>query len=163
MSDYFCRACIYLTITVYNENDEVSSLAKYAKGDHMRELFLILVMLVAGCASLPADFDNNEYALANRIFTLAEVHKVGCGDAQKTKQNFNELATLSLELVNYSADIPNNNDTVKLVAPMHKMISEASVKFSTESHTATYCKLKLDNIELAAGIVKHAIAQRRMK
>lgn len=148
---------------MYNENDELSSLAKYAKGDHMRRLFLILVMLVAGCTSLPADFDNNEYALANRIFTLAEVYKVGCGDAAKTKQNFTELSTLSVELVNYSADIPNNQDTVKLIAPMHKMISDASVKFNTESHTATYCKLKLDNIELAAGIVKHAIAQRRIR
>jgi hypothetical protein len=129
----------------------------------MKKLWLILVIFAAGCASLPADFDNNEYAIANRIFTLAEVYKVGCSDPEKTKLNFTELSTLSLELVNYSADIPNNQDTVKLIAPMHKMISDASVKFNTETHTATYCKLKLDNIELAAGIIKHAIAQRRMK
>jgi hypothetical protein len=131
----------------------------------MKKYIICLAILLGGCSTLigPADFDNNEYGLANRIFTLSEIYKVGCSDPEKTKKNFDSLAEISLELVNYSADIPNNQDTVKLIAPMHKMITEADIKFNTEGHTATYCKLKLDNIETAAGIVKHAVAQRRIK
>lgn len=129
----------------------------------MKKLIISLAIILAGCSTLvgPADFDNNEYGLANRIFTLSEVYKVDCTNSEKTKKNFDTLAEISLELVNYSANIPNNQDTVKLIVPMHKMITEADIKFNTEGHTATYCKLKLDNIELAAGIVKQAIAQRR--
>ena len=131
----------------------------------MKKIILALVIFISGCSVLngPANFDNNEYGLASRIFTLSEVYKIGCADADKTKKNFDELAFLSMELINYSDDIPNNQDTVALIAPMHKMITEADIKFNTEGHTATYCKLKLDNIELAAGIVKHAIAQSRVK
>ena len=158
-------AFIYKADEVYNKNIDLSNLAKYAKGDRMSKFIIVIALFLAGCSTLegPADFDNNEYGLANRLFTLAEVYKVDCSNPDKTKKNFDTLAEISLELVNYSADIPNNQDTVALIAPMHKMISEADIKFNTEGHTATYCKLKLDNIETAAGIVKHAVAQRRIK
>lgn len=129
----------------------------------MKKLILSLVVFLAGCASLqgPANFDNNEYALINRIYTLADVYKLGCNDPEKTKRNFDKLAELSLELVNYSTDIPNNLDTVNLVVPLNKMVSDADVKFNQEVHSVTYCKLKLDNINTSAGIIKEAVAKRR--
>jgi len=129
----------------------------------MKKLILILAIFLSACGTIsgPANFDNNEYALVNRIYTLADVYKLGCNDPEKTKRNFDKLAELSMELLNYSSDLPNNLDTVKLVNPLNKMISDADIKFNQEAHTVTYCKLKLDNINTSAGIVKEAIAKRR--
>lgn len=130
----------------------------------MKKIILILAAwMLSSCALLegPANFDNNEYALVNRIYTLSEVYKIDCADPEKTKANFSTLSELSMELVNYSTDIPNNLDTVEMVVPLNKMISDANIKFKTEQHGPTYCKLKLDNIETSAGIVKGAIAKRR--
>jgi hypothetical protein len=131
----------------------------------MQKFIILIAIFLIGCSTLdgPANFDNNEYGLVNRLFTLSEVYKINCSDSEQTKKNFDTLAEISLELENYSSDIPDNQDTVALIAPMHKMITDADIKFNTEGHTATYCKLKLDNIETAAGIVKHAVAQRRIK
>jgi hypothetical protein len=129
----------------------------------MKRLILIAVLFLCSCALFkgPAPFDNNEYALINRIYTLSEVYKIDCGNVEKTKANFSNLAEISMELVNYSSDIPNNLDTVNLVIPLHKMISGADVKFRTETHGIVYCKLKLDNIETSAGIVKAVVAKRK--
>ena len=131
----------------------------------MKKFILILAFILGGCAapSGPANFDNNEYSLINRIYTLSEVYKIDCTDLEKTKSNFSTLAEISMELVNYSIDIPNNIDTVKLVVPLNKMVSDASIKFKTEIHTMAYCKLKLDNIETASGIIKAVVAKRRNK
>lgn len=136
---------------------------KYDKGDHMKRLILIATLLLAGCASIngPANFDNYEYALINRIYTLSQVYKMSCGDGELTKTNFNNLAQISLELVNYSTDIPNNLDTVNMVVPLNKMVSDADIKFTTEKTSMAFCKLKLDNIETSAGIVKQSVAKRR--
>lgn len=129
----------------------------------MKNLILSTTLILCGCASIqgPANFDNNEYALINKIYTLSEVYKIQCGDSLQTKQNFNNLTELSMELVNYSADIPNNSDTVKLEIPLNKMISDANLAFTPQGHSITYCKLKLDNIETASGIIKHVVAERR--
>lgn len=129
----------------------------------MKRLILIAVLFLCSCALFkgPAPFDNNEYALINRIYTLSEVYKIDCGNVEKTKANFSNLAEISMELVNYSSDVPNNLDTVNLVIPLHKMISDADVKFKTETHGIVYCKLKLDNIETSAGIVKAVVAKRK--
>ena len=129
----------------------------------MKKFAAIITLFLCGCATIqgPANFDNNEYALINKIFTLSEVYKLDCGDSVQTKSNFNQLSELSMELVNYSADIPNNLDTVKLGIPLNKMISDASLKFTPHGYSIMYCKLKLDDIETAAGIIKHAIAERR--
>lgn len=130
----------------------------------MKNLLLILsTTLLLGCSTLqgPANFDNNEYGLVNRIYTLSEVYKLGCADKEQTKRNFTTLAEVSMELVNYSADIPFNTDTLNMVVPLNKMVSDANIKFATEDHTIAYCKLKLDNIETSSGIIKKVVAKRR--
>lgn len=129
----------------------------------MKNLILTPILFLCGCAAIqgPANFDNNEYSLINKIYTLSEVYKVQCADSLQTKQNFNHLTELSMELVNYSVDIPDNSDTIKLTIPLNKMISDANLAFTPQGHSITYCKLKLDNIETAAEIIKHAVAQRR--
>jgi hypothetical protein len=130
----------------------------------MKKLLIALTTaLLFGCAGLegPANFDNNEYSLINRIYTLSEVYKLDCADKERTKRNFGTLAELSMELVNYSADIPFNTDTLKMVVPLNKMVSDANIKFVTEDHTIAYCKLKLDNIETTSGIIKKVVAKRR--
>jgi hypothetical protein len=133
----------------------------------MKKFILIIAIILCGCSSMggngPANFDNNEYALINKIYTLSEAYKIGCGDREINNKNFSNLSELSLELVNYSTDIPNNVDTINLVMPLNKMISDANIIFKTENHNILYCKLKLDNIETAAGIVKSAVAKRRRK
>jgi hypothetical protein len=130
----------------------------------MKKLFLILtVTLLVGCANLqgPANFDNNEYGLINKIYTLSEVYKLGCADKEQTKRNFTSLAELSMELVNYSADIPFNTDTLNMVIPLNKMVSDANISFATKDHTIAFCKLKLDNIGTSSGIIKGVVAKRR--
>lgn len=130
----------------------------------MKKFIICLAVLLVGCAALegPANFDNNEYEIINKIYTLAETFKIGCTDIDATKLNFEKLSELSLELINYSTDIPRNSDTVNLEIPLNKMISDANIKIKTESHSTAYCKLKLDNIETTAGIIKHAMAERRI-
>lgn len=129
----------------------------------MKKIILILVFLISGCTTImgPANFDNYEYGLINKIYTLSEIYKINCADSNRTKLNFDNLSVISMELVNYSTDIPNNEGTIKLVIPLYKMISSADIKMNTENHSITYCKLKLDNIETTSGIIKHAVAERR--
>lgn len=129
----------------------------------MKKFLLGVVVLLFGCASIdgPANFDNYEYSLINRIYTMAEVYKIDCANKEQTKSNFSKLSEISLELVNYSTDIPNNLDTVNMVVPLNKMVSDANITFTTKETSIAFCKLKLDNIETSAGIVKHAVAKRR--
>lgn len=130
----------------------------------MKKLYIILVIMLSGCSLFPqkvAKFDNIEYSLANKIYTLTGSFKAGCNDPSQTKINFNLLAATSIELMNYSTDIPNNVDATNIVSQLSKTITDASAKFNSDQHSVSYCTLKLTDITISAGIAKNAIAQKR--
>ena len=51
----------------------------------MKRLFVFMTaLLLVGCSTLngPANFDSYEYALLNKVYTMAEVYKLGCSDPE---------------------------------------------------------------------------------
>ena len=83
----------------------------------MKKLLVIsLVCLVTGCSTVQdkmenifaAGYDNNEYALVNKVRTIAQTAKT-CD-----VNTVNDLYFVTKELQNYSQYIPRNKQSIEL-------------------------------------------------
>jgi uncharacterized protein YceK len=132
----------------------------------MKKLAVIsLVVLLTGCASVTklidsyrmARFDNNEYMLVNQVHTQAQVGVTKCGttDIQIYVDN---VYVKSVELRNYSATIPHNNETVIMTTELTAITKGLKDRYdSGDPVSQKYCELKFNNIENSSGTMKTVI------
>jgi hypothetical protein len=109
-----------------------------------RLLSCLLVLQLGGCAVYnayeTAGYDNQEYALINKVRTIAQVGSC-------TQNAVDNLWITSLELKNYTKYIPHNDKSIELSDNLHKVVDELHSK---ENISPVYCKAKLNIVEKSA-------------
>jgi hypothetical protein len=113
----------------------------------MKKLLVILsVSLITGCSALQdlwvASYDTNEYALVNKIRTIAQTTKL-CDES--TVKN---LYLTTVELKNFSQYLPRNRQNNELNADLLRLVMELYDKEPPIG--SAYCKAKLNIIEKTA-------------
>lgn len=132
-------------------------------------LALILSTSLSGCAIgykvydafFMAKYDNIEYALTNKIRTLSELAVEDCKDQSKSKDNFEGLYFIAVELRNFTQYIPDNPDASKLagnLVELSKQGREMYVKGTGVSEG--FCRIKLQQINRSAEVAQKVIGKK---
>jgi len=134
----------------------------------MKKLLVALAIIsLSGCATIQqttlykawnmAKFDNNEYSQINSIRTVANLGAAKCG----TPEVIPVVETLwykSVELKNYSASIPHNEETVKMSGELAEIIKGLNARYhEKEPVSPSYCTLKFGAIEKNAVTIQNVI------
>lgn len=128
----------------------------------MKRLAIIsLVLLLNGCALIDAyrmaRFDNIEYALVNQIHTQAQLGVEDCG-TEEVYSRVNDIYFKSVELRNYSASIPRNNETVTMTRDLYSITKGLKDRYASGDEVSKkYCELKFNNIEASSSTIKTVI------
>jgi len=132
----------------------------------MRKLLVVVAILaLQGCTAAGfvydavrmARFDNNEYAQINSIRTVANLGAAKCGTAEVVPVVEN-LYFKSVELKNYSAAIPRNDETIKMTSELAEIVKGLNEKYhDKETVSTSYCTLKFGTIEKNAVAIQNAI------
>ena len=134
----------------------------------MKKLLVVLAIIsLSGCATIQqttlykawnmAKFDNNEYSQINSIRTVANLGAAKCG----TPEVIPVVETLwykSVELKNYSASIPHNEETVKMSGELAEIIKGLNARYhDKEPVSVAYCTLKFGTIEKNAVTIQNVV------
>jgi hypothetical protein len=134
----------------------------------MKQLLVVLAILsLPGCAAIEgvklirawnmAHFDNNEYSQINSIRTTANLGAAKCGTPE-VKPVVESLWYKSVELKNYSASIPHNEETVKMTVELAEIIKGLNERYRGKDPVSTnYCTLKFGTIERNAVTIQNVI------
>lgn len=131
----------------------------------MKKLAIIsLVVFLNGCALINAyrmaKFDNNEYALVNTIHTQAQLGVASCGTPEVVGY-VDSIYNKSVELKNYSARIPRNEETVKMSEELLAITKGLFDRYhSGDTVSTTYCNLKFNNVETASDTMQKVIGDK---
>jgi hypothetical protein len=131
----------------------------------MKKLVVVsLILLLNGCALIDiyrmARFDNIEYSLVNQIHTQAQLAVLDCGTDLVLWQ-VDEIYSKTVELRNYSAHIPRNEETVKMTVALHEIVKGLKDRYaSDEEISVKYCELKFNNIENATTNMQKVIGDK---
>lgn len=109
-----------------------------------------IVALLPGCALYDAYFmagyDNQEYGLINKIRSKSEVSIADCNDVAKSRVNFNDIYSVSVEFRNFAQYIPNNKETIKLSGGITELAKQGKDMYSKQDVSQAFCELKLKQI-----------------
>ena len=134
----------------------------------MKKLLVVLAIIsLQGCAAIQATslvrgwtmahFDNNEYAQINSIRTTANLGAAKCGTPEVIPVVEN-LWYKSVELKNYSASIPHNEEAVKMTAELAEIVKGLNTRYhEKEPVSPSYCTLKFGTIEKNAVTIQNVI------
>jgi len=132
----------------------------------MRKLsILVAILALQGCTAVGfvydsvrmARFDNNEYAQINSIRTVANLGAAKCGTAEVVPVVEN-LYYKSVELKNYSAAIPRNDETIKMTGELAEIVKGLNERYhGKEAVSISYCTLKFGTIEKNAVTIQNVI------
>jgi hypothetical protein len=131
----------------------------------MKRISLLLsVFLLSGCALWDAYFmapyDANEYLQVTEIRALA-------GQYRKQCDNFNQSAINAQAMVNrtdlfekYSELIPRNDNGYRAARALNEIAQGLNTAYSKGIVSATFCRLKYNNIEHSAELIQRVTAGR---
>jgi len=134
----------------------------------MKKLLIVLAIIsLQGCAAIDAvkvvrawnmaKFDNAEYSQINSIRTVANLGAAKCGTADVVPI-VEVLYYKSVELKNYSASIPHNEETVKMSGELAEIIKGLNVRYhDKEPVSVSYCTLKFGTIEKNAVTIQNVV------
>lgn len=124
----------------------------------LRSLKLILlssaVLSLSGCAVVAkmynayfmAKYDSVEYALVNKIRSIAELGVDDCKEQSKSKDNFEGMYFIAVELKNFTQYIPNNPDANKLAGNLVELTKQGRDMYVKGNVSEGFCKMKLQQI-----------------
>lgn len=112
---------------------------------------LPLMFLFSGCyvidAYFMAPFDNNEYALTNKIRTSTTLTIKECKNDKIVRIRLDDINDMALELKNYTQYIPDNEDSYELSTKLYNMTGD-TVEYYTKKDKVSkvFCEMKLKQI-----------------
>jgi hypothetical protein len=125
---------------------------------------LLLVSSLSGCALFDAyfmaRFDNNEYALINKIRTEANLGAAKCGKPEVIAVVDNIYRT-SIEFRNYGQSIPRNQDVIRMGNELAEIVKGLSDRYhGTEPVSMMYCTTKFSSIERNAVNIQNVVGKK---
>jgi hypothetical protein len=125
---------------------------------------LLLISSLSGCALYDAyfmaRFDNNEYALINRIRTDANLGAAKCGKPEVVAVVDNIYRT-TIEFRNYGQSIPHNQDVIRMGNELAEIVKGLSDRYhGTEPVSMMYCTTKFSSIERNAVNIQNVVGKK---
>ena len=111
-----------------------------------------------------ARFDNNEYMLAVEVKSQANLGARKCGTPE-VNDEVSILWAKSLILKNYSASIPNNEETVIMTSELLEIVRGLDKRYNIDKKKTSmaYCTNKFGNIEKNATIITNVVGNKPHK
>ena len=137
----------------------------------MKKLLIALAIVsLTGCATIQqtsiykavmmSKFDNNEYAQINTIRTISVLGAAKCGTPQVLPV-VEDLYYRSVELKNYSASIPHNEEAIKMTGELAEIVKGLNTRYHEKDPVSTsYCTLKFGSIEKNAVTIQNVIGSK---
>ena len=135
----------------------------------MRRLFLVLVTATAisGCALWDAYFmapyDANEYMLITEIRTTAIQYRRQCDNPVAAPVNAQAMANRTELYEKYEEQIPRNDNGIKASRALNEIAQGLNTAYVKGPVSATFCRLKYNNIEHSAELIQRVTAGRPRK
>lgn len=135
----------------------------------MRRLALVLFTTTAltGCALLDAYFmapyDANEYLLITQIRTDAIQHRRQCDNPVLAPVNAQAIADRTELYEKYEEQIPRNENGIKAARALNEITQGLNTQYTKGTVSATFCRLKYNNIEHSAELIQRVTAGRPRK
>lgn len=125
---------------------------------------VLLISSLSGCALYDAyfmaRFDNNEYALINKIRTEANLGAAKCGKPEVVAVVDNMYRT-SIEFRNYGQSIPHNEEVIKMGNELAEIVKGLSDRYhGTEPVSMMYCTTKFSSIERNAVNIQNVVGKK---
>jgi hypothetical protein len=131
----------------------------------MRKILLALaIWSLSGCALYDAyfmaRFDNNEYALINKIRTEANLGAAKCGKPEVVAE-VDKIWRTAVEFRNYTQSIPHNEEATKMGSELAEIVKGLSERYhGTEPVSMLYCTSKFSSIERNAVTIQNVIGKK---
>lgn len=130
----------------------------------------LTAFVISGCSLLSsinpmyfnmARFDNNEYMLAVEVRSQANLGARKCGTPE-VNDEVSILWAKSLILKNYSASIPNNEETVTMTSELLEIVRGLDKRYNIDQKKTSmaYCTNKFGNIEKNATIITNVVGNK---
>lgn len=134
----------------------------------MKKLLLVpLFFMLTGCAPLLtklyesyflAPYDNIEYALVNKIRTMAYLAEPNCSNKKQVQSDLEGMYFISVEVKNFAQHLPDNKDSIKLTTDLSTLVKGAYDHYEkNEKVGEAYCKAKMKQIYSNAETIQKAI------
>jgi hypothetical protein len=123
-----------------------------------RLILIVLFATLSGCAMLDAynmaGFDANEYQLATKVRSKAEISKTDCPDVALTRRNVSSILSVATEFKNYTASIPHNEEATNMSKSLLLEVQGLSDRYKTTTPSVPYCFTKMNIIERSAKTIQ---------
>lgn len=135
----------------------------------MRRLALIMLTSTAltGCALWDAYFmapyDANEYMLITEIRTNAIQYRRQCDNPVLAPVNAQAIANRTELYEKYEEQIPRNENGIKAARALNEITQGLNTQYTKGTVSATFCRLKYNNIEHSAELIQRVTAGRPRK
>ena len=125
---------------------------------------LLLVSNLSGCALynayFMARFDNNEYALINKIRTEANLGAAKCGKPEVVEV-VDRMWYTAVEFRNYGQSIPHNEEVITMGNELAEIVKGLSDRYhGTEPVSMFYCTTKFSAIERNAVNIQNVVGKK---
>jgi len=130
----------------------------------MKKLALLLLPLLSSCAIYDAvttsHFDKNEYQHIVDIRNLARTGETFCNDSAKSLTFAEKVADKTQMFMIYEEHLSSNVDAYKAAKALDEIAQGLVKRYNTPPVPETFCKIKFQSIENAAGVLQHVIGNR---
>jgi hypothetical protein len=118
-------------------------------------LVILFLIMLAGCA---ARFDTNEYSrMVDMRHALLESR---CANVSDVRAMSRTIQTDISWLVIYSQHLPNNDNTVAMLAAVKKTADEFSDRSAKADFSVAYCRIKVRTLQDQIDIILKNTANR---
>jgi len=124
-----------------------------------------ILVFLPGCALWDAYFmakyDSLEYGLTSKIRTLSELAAEDCKNQESSRENFEGIYFISVELRNFTQYIPNNVDANKLANNLVELSKQGREMYGkATSVSEAFCRVKLQQISRSAEAAQKVIGSK---
>ena len=132
-----------------------------------RIIIVFVVAFLNGCALWDAYFmapyDANEYMLITEIRTNAIQYRRQCDNPVMAPQNAQAMANRTELYEKYQEQIPRNDNGIKASRALNEIAQGLNTGYVKGPVSATFCRLKYNNIEHSAELIQRVTAGRPRK
>lgn len=129
-----------------------------------RTAIILAALLLNGCAVWDAYFmapyDANEYMLITEIRTTAIQYRRQCDNPVMAPANALAMANRTELYEKYEEHIPRNDNGKRAAKALNEIAQGLSTAYGKGSVSATFCRLKYNNIEHSAELIQRVTAGR---